>query len=377
MRNLSLGWTGTVLAAALFWCALATTPSHAVTLPDLYTAEVAYDSARRNGRSLAYARALQQVMTRLTPGGATVGVTAALGEADQYVLGWREGASGRLWVSFDGVAISSRLRDAGIGVWGSDRPLTLTWIAMESPGEPRALVGADERVVEMPVSVPEAPDTVSEPRIITAERELRAALAASASAYGVPLALPQLDPVDTSAVSDVDVWGGFEDVVLRASQRYGTSSVLLGKANSERLQSIRWTWLFAGERQEFTGSVEQAAQRVLGDMMAAFASSPEASTGVRVRVVGIDGAARYGQVYRFLSTQSLIERVDVLSMQADSVVFEVDSLTSRERLAGILEGELLTRASDVVSFELGQPTIGATSIGADLEFRVRTEDGLR
>ncbi|MEM7763716.1 MAG: DUF2066 domain-containing protein [Pseudomonadota bacterium] len=377
MRNLSLGWTGTVLAAALLWFALSTTSSHAVTLPDLYTAEVAYDSARRNGRSLAYARALQQVLTRLTPGGATAGVTAALGEADQYVLGWREGASGRLWVSFDGVAISARMRDAGIGVWGSDRPLTLTWIALEAPGESRGLVGADERRVDNPVTVPEMPDATAESRMILAERELRATLAASASSYGVPLAFPQLDPVDTSAVSDIDVWGGFDDVVLRASQRYGTSSVLLGKASSERLQSIRWTWLFAGERQEFTGSVDEAAQRVLRAMMTAFASSPEASTDVRVRVVGLDGAARYGQIYRFLTTQSLIERVDVLSMHADSVVFEVDSLTSRERLANILEGELLVRASDIVSFDVGQPSFGTSPVGTDLEFRVRTEDSLR
>ena len=48
-----------------------------------------------------------------------------------YIVQFRPGEDDTLWVSFDGDAIERVLRQAGQTVWGSDRPLTLVWLAVD------------------------------------------------------------------------------------------------------------------------------------------------------------------------------------------------------------------------------------------------------
>ncbi|MFK8051965.1 MAG: DUF2066 domain-containing protein [Woeseiaceae bacterium] len=355
----------------------------AVSLPDLYTAEVAYDDSRRNGRSIAYRLALREVLQRISPAPASIDVDSALGPINQYVLGWREGGAGRLWVSFDGVTMTSKLRDAGYAVWGSDRPLTLIWLAMDAPSGSRELVSAE--AVRMQSETSTTPMVLSP--VVDVAEQLRKALAAATTRRGVPLSFPLMDENDQAAVSESDVWGGFDDVVLAASRRYGTGSVLMAKANSANPDRIRWTWLFAGDRREFTGSIDQAAARVASLLMQEFASSPDASADVRIRIDGIDGTEGFARISQYLGAQSLIEQADVIAMRGDSAVFEVDSLTTRARLGQMLEGSMLERidggdrrVDDVPDFIANDETVMVGTdpfMRVDLAFRVRANGGLR
>ena len=348
-------------------------PASAATVSDLYTAEVAYDSARRNGRDMAYETALRVILGRITPDARAIDTETVLGKTAQYVSGFREGAGDTLWVSFDGVTISARLRDAGIPVWGSDRPLTLVWLALDRGREGRQLVAA-EAVAPDPVETdtPLVLAPVEDPTVA-----LRAALKESATRYGLPLMFPRLDETDLAAVTPSDVWGGFDDIVVEASQRYRTSSILMGRANASNPDSIRWTWLFSGEQRQITGSIDRAASRVASTQMQALASNPNASSSVRVLIVGLQGAKGYARLMRFVATESLIERVDVIAMRGDAMVLEIDSLTTRERLQRLLTGAGLEPVEmRMTAGGAGLP--GADPfLSADIEMRVAFDEGIQ
>lgn len=323
-------------------------------MPDLYTAEVNFDAQRRDGRQRAYRAALDAVLSRLTPSLADARGIAAFAKPGQFVLGYREAGDQRMWVSLDGAAIGAELQGAGLPVWGSDRPLTLVWMAIERANGERELVGTTSpsgESAEKDVSI-----------------SLRRKLSAAASLHGVPVRFPVLDERDRATVQDSDIWGGFTDVIVDASRRYRADSVLIGRVRESAPNDIRWTWAFAGSSERFRGDFSVATRRVSRSLLSQFASSPGGSLNVTVQVVGVDGMDGFARVSRLLNTQSLIQRVDIVAMRADAVVFEIDSLTTRERLGELLAGNTLERIEPLdVAMPIADPLNGA-----DLMFRVRS-----
>lgn len=349
MNNFPFSGARRARATAMFWLLLGALslvgPARAVEMADVYTAEVAWDASARDGRELAYAAALGDVLRRITPDASRADAALLFDKPADYVLGWREGAAGRLWVSFDGVALADELRNAGIPVWGSDRPLTLVWLAIETVDGERRILSRQAAQQRAPLPVRVTPPLVDpaetgEPAAAPTF-DFNAALELAAKARGIPLLLPLYDERDQAAVTDSDVWGGFDEVLLAASRRYGVDSVLVGRASERQPERIRWTWLFAGDSTNFNGPAATAVERVSQSLIAQFASSPEASIGVRVSIVGVTGMTGYGRVLRYLRAQSLIEDVRVLAMRSDQLLLEIDALVSRVRIAQMLDGGVL------------------------------------
>ncbi|HET9679273.1 MAG TPA: DUF2066 domain-containing protein, partial [Gammaproteobacteria bacterium] len=109
-----------------------------------------------------------------------------------------------LSASFDPAALERAVRQAGLPYWG-ERPETLVWLAVE---EGRQLVGDANTGIAA---------------------KAHDALLQAARARGITLIFPLLDTQDRQLVSYTDVWAGFNDRVLAASERYGTDTVLVGK----------------------------------------------------------------------------------------------------------------------------------------------------
>ena len=351
--NAKLEKTHRLIVACLLM--LAAAAASAVPMSDLYTAEVNYDAQRRDGRERAYAEALTTVLRRVTPNVAEARGIAAFAQPGQFVLGFREAGDQRMWVTLDGVAISAELQGAGLPVWGSDRPLTLVWLAVERANGEREIVALDGST--------DSPD----PLLLG----IRAALVSSASAQGVPGSLPVLDARDREAVQDSDIWGGFTDIVVAASRRYRADSVLIGRIRASQPTDVRWRWAVAGESEQFRGDIGTAVGRVARRLLDQFASSPGGSLGVTLHVVGIDGMKGFATISRLLGSQSLIERADVIAMRADAAVFRIDALTSRDRLAALLER---------INLETISPPAAALSIddpfaNADLHVRMNADSG--
>ena len=116
-----------------------------------------------------------------------------------------------------------------------------------------------------------------EARSIDRNRLLRERMLDAAERRGLPLAFPLLDTEDLARVTFPDIWGGFDELVLDASQRYEASSVLIGRVRPESAERNRWTYHFSGEQHAWTGEPELVVNRVADVLAAEFAIGGDAA----------------------------------------------------------------------------------------------------
>mgnify|MGYP000470570934 CR=1 FL=1 len=135
--------------------AVVAAPVWAVEVASLYTAQVPLDPEESNPRAAAYEMALADVLLRVS--GSELAndpemIELLFPEPASYIVQFRPGVEETLWVSFDGEAIERVLRQAGQTVWGSDRPLTLVWLAVDWGQGEREIVAADDPDADAKIS---------------------------------------------------------------------------------------------------------------------------------------------------------------------------------------------------------------------------------
>ncbi|MCG8369018.1 MAG: DUF2066 domain-containing protein, partial [Proteobacteria bacterium] len=305
------------------------TTAGAVEVPTLYTAEVPYDRNADDPRGTAHRAALGEVLLRVS-GRGLADEPGAFDELfpnpSAYVMQFRPGANDTLWVSFDGQAIEQVLRDAGLTFWGAERPLTLVWLAVDWGQGEREIVGADD---------PER--AWDESRSIDRNRLLRERLLEVAARRGLPIAFPLLDTADLQNVPFTDVWGGFDDRILVASERYDVDSVLIGRIRPATSRQSRWTYYFAGAGSSMTGTPEAVVGRIADQLAAEFAIGGDTPVEtVALNVSGVVTVEAYGRVQRMLEGVASIEDLAVTEVAGDRVTYRVDVRGGADRLSRAL-----------------------------------------
>ena len=316
-----------MLAAVIL--ALLVTPAAAIEVPTLFTAEVPYDREADDPRGDAYRAALNEVLLRVS-GSALINdleaMEALFPNPASYVMQFRPGAEETLWVSFDGRAIEQVLRGNGYTFWGADRPLTLVWLAVDWGQGEREIVSADD---------PER--TSDEARSIDRNRLLRERLIEVAQRRGLPLVFPLLDTTDLQGVTFADIWGGFDEPVLDASQRYDVNSVLIGRVRPSSSQQSRWTYHFSGVDSALSGPPEAVLGQVADLLAAEFAVGGDAPVeAVALNVSGVFSVEAFGSVQSMLEDIALIENFMVTEVAGDRVSYRVEIRGGADRLARAL-----------------------------------------
>jgi hypothetical protein len=340
-------------------------PAWAVEVASLYTAQVPLDQEEDDPRAAAYEMALADVLLRVS-GSELAGdpemIEALFPQPSAYIVQFRPGADDTLWVSFDGEAIGRVLRQAGQTVWGSDRPLTLIWLAVDWGQGEREILTADD------------PDrSRDESRSIDRNRLLRQRILDAAERRGLPVAFPLVDTIDLQNLSFSDIWGGFDDPLITASERYEADAILVGRARPQSGQRNRWSFYFAGEERSWTGEPELIISLVADLLGAEFAISGSAvAETVDVAVAGIGTVAAYADVEKLLAELSVVEQLGVIEVEGDRVIFRLTALGGRERLRRALQFSRLIEQNGVA----GTPvTPGA--LGGALEYFYSQEDTLQ
>jgi hypothetical protein len=317
----------------------------AADLPDLYQAEVPVSGQGPEERQRALAKALEQVVVRLTGQRSAAGL-AGLGEARRdparYVRQYRyraaapAGGGGEaglvLWAELDGPAVNTLLRDAGVPVWGKARPGLVLWLAVDD-GSGMQIEGGD------------------------LAQQLSDTALAVAGRRGIPLLAPLLDLEDRSRITPRELSGPDVAALREASRRYGEDGFLgvLARptpAGAWEAQFVLYRsplqerWSTRADRADLclTEGVERAA-----DLMAAkFAPAGTSATGAtaEVRVSGIDTVEDYARVIQYLGALELVKRLRVVRLEAGTVTLRLD--TDREPSAlteTILLGQTLAPAA--------------------------------
>jgi hypothetical protein len=324
------------LCTALLFSAGFLLPVHAVEVPGLFSAEVPVDEESDNPRNDAYRAALIAVLTQVS--GSELGadeeaVDELFPVPSAYVTQFRPGEEGTLWVSFDDEAIKRVLRASGQTVWGSERPLTLVWLAVDWGQGEREIIGADD---------PER--TTQEARSIDRNRLLRERVLEIADKRGLPILFPLLDTTDLQGVTFSDIWGGFDDRIVDASERYGANSILIGRVRPSSSQLNRWTYVFGDESRAWTGSPELVVAEVADVLAAEFGVGGNVPVDrVALNVSGVETVDAYGSLQETLSKVTLIESFRITEVSGDVVSYHVEIRGGAERLrralrfAGLLE----------------------------------------
>ena len=301
---------------------VAAPPAGAARVDGLYQAEVELV----DGREAAFRAALGKVLVRVTgrrDAAQRPELAELLDNAAAYAQQFRQPAPDRLWAAFDGAALERELTRLEQPVWGAERPSTLLWIAVDAGGGKRFVVASGAELAE--------------------EADVRAQAVEAARERGIPVVFPLMDAEDRARASFAEVWGGFEDSILAASQRYGADAVLVGRLAAGDMGHGRWTLYGADGAERWSGGVADSIGRLADGFAARFAvvSSGGART-IRVAVAGVDTVEDYGRISQFLGRLTAVQSFGVESVERDQVVFRVAmrgepaTLDEAVRLGGVL-----------------------------------------
>ncbi|MCC3751434.1 MAG: DUF2066 domain-containing protein [Halorhodospira halophila] len=299
---------------------------------DLYTAEVRVDGRQDAEREAAVEAGLERVIGRMV--GVYHGLEdhpagELLDDAERYLESYRYlRLDDELAVElrYEGGVLRRHLGERDVAVWGEHRAPILLWVATEIDGR-RDLLGF---------------------AAAGTEGEVLETLHDGAEQRALPLMYPTLDLRDRQAVGFVDIWGGFDESLREASQRYGSAAVVavgLRKAGTGAWRA-RWTVLTGEDAlQHHTGPgelervVTEGLDEVGGALTRRFAVVPGEHDGqqLEIALIGIDAVEDYLGAVRYLEEVTGVEQVDVQRIAGDRVTLRLLLARSPERVAEDLD----------------------------------------
>ncbi|MCU7934876.1 MAG: DUF2066 domain-containing protein [Candidatus Thiodiazotropha sp. (ex Dulcina madagascariensis)] len=368
--RLLLGLRWLWLAAAL----LAWIPASAEPVGNLYEAEAPVLGQRADARAVGLRDAFAKVLVKVSGDRGLLNqpdlgrlLNKASGFVQQYRYKSLESppadaaqatADRLLWVRFDKRAVNRLLRESGVPVWGETRPSILVWLGVEE-GTRRGLTSPEH------------------------ERLLRHRLNRVADTRGLPFMWPLMDIEDRNAIRVSDLWGGFEENIRKASDRYLPDVILVGRMTRRGADSWRGEWLLylpdkVNRWQTLADTKTALASEGLNqaaDALALRFAPQQVSLGVtdlRIRVHGLSQLADYVLVKDYLRSLAIIEQLDLLSASPEKVSFMARVHGGREALErGIQLGAVLEPVAAheyVVADETGPPE---PLVGESLDYRLR------
>lgn len=322
--------------------------ANAVEVTSLYTAQVPLDQQQDDPRAVAYETALAQVLLRVSG-------TQVVNDRDlfdtlfpnptAYVVQYYPGPDETLFVTFDGTALEEILARSGQPLWGSDRPLTLVWIAVDWGRGEREIIAAEDE--EQPQA-----------RSINRDRLLRRRVLDFAERRGLPVAFPLLDSEDRAGVSFSDIWGGFNSRVLEASERYDVNSVLIGRVSAAGASRSRWTYYFGRDQREWVGEPELVITQISDLLAEEFSIGGNAPLSVvQIEIAGISTVGAYADLQSTLAGVNVIDSISIVEVSGDVVRYRVTAHGGADRLARALrfEGLIEEERIDMGDMLLDEP----------------------
>ena len=261
--------------------------AHAVTVPDLYETTQPVQTTR----DAAFGDALKTVVVRVSgQRDAPSKLGAALNNPRQYVQKFGFTSTGTLEVEFDSVSIERMLSNAGLPIWGRERPAVLVllevtdnngshWVDSQSPNSDRDSLNAVAR-----------------------DR-------------GLPLRWPAADAQQTS------VSGSSTAELLQLATRLGANAVLYGRQIDGG--QVRWQLISNDGVTESVGTREEGVQFAADAFARLFAASGSQLASVTVEVSSISNLDAYATTLNYLEGMTLVRAVSVEQVSGDHMRFKL------------------------------------------------------
>jgi len=277
--------------------ALAVLPASAVTVSDLYETD---QPVPNNSRDAAFVEALKTVVVRVSgQRDAPARLGGALNDPRRFVQRFGFTAGNVLQVGFDSVSVDKLLQDAGLPIWGRERPATLVLLSVVEPDGYSQWITGDQP----------AP--------------LRDVVSRVARQRGLPLKWPAIDP------QGVD-----ESSALQEAERYGANAALIGRSQGG---VVRWTLVSSEGSAQASGGIEDGVHLAADTFARVFAASGSSLGNVFVEVSGIGDLDAYAATLNYLEAMTLVRAVAVEQVAGDTMRFKLavrgDAATLRRAIA--------------------------------------------
>lgn len=274
-------------------------------------------SVPANGQLLADQKnAFDQMIVRVTGGQQALSnpiVAKAESLAGNYMQQYAyQQHDGKQWLSivFNRSQVESILTQAGQRFWGDLRPLTLIWYVSEQNGQQNFVADGTPHAQQL--------------------RQI-------AHNFALPVILPVMDLQDSMAVSTMDVWGNFDQPIIKSSQRYQADVALVVKqySDDDSGMGINWHLLdlrsnqVLGQGQTNGPSVEyldqQMFQQVASDLAAHFAVVRSVEPGGEIKLIftHLNNFREYYRVEKFLSGQPSVASMKLSHVDDNQYTFDI------------------------------------------------------
>lgn len=310
-----LGWLPLLLLV------LPATPAPAVTVSDLY--EVAMPVT--TSRDAAFLEALKVVVVRASGRrDAPARLGATLNNPRQYVQRFGFTADNTLQVAFDSVSIDRLLSQAGLPIWGPERPATLVLLSVEGPD------GASNWADASAVAA-------------------RDAIGKAAKQRGLPLVWPDMSSQDRGQLAAIEQGDAGAAALLQAATRYNANAAILGRARSDGTggMAVRWTLASEEGAAETAGAMDAGVQLAADTFARVYSASGSAVGSVLAEVAGINDLKAYATTLNYLEGMTLVRAVALEQVQGDTLQLKLtvrgDAAALRRALA--LDGKLVPAQS--------------------------------
>lgn len=349
VRELSMRFSKLFFVGCL---SLLSLPSFAETVNNLYQVRESVSGQTPDERTRATQAALETLILRLT-GDAKAPKGSALAELrkdPQQIIsqyGYEAGPPETLLVDFDPASTDRSLHQAGLSLWGSNRPTILGWWLNDAT-EGSNLVGDGQSAAEP--------------------------LRRAAQHRGLPLRLPLADLQEQGVGTAKNLEGTDPKVLKEASERYGADALLAVHAKEEAGQwQGKWR-LWMGDQRE-QGTATAASSEALADavllavserLAPRFVTKPGASGGLLMQVQGMN-LERYAQLMQLLEPFG----ARLKSVEGDRIIYEVsgsaEQLRSQLALAKLQEVPAADVTPTAPTAAPGQTTSAPVDAGAAVQ----------
>ena len=296
---------------------------HAADASSLYqTQEVVNSREDATERNRAFNSGLEDVLLKVSGRVDTLEnpiIRRQLQNTQALVEGWAyqtrvEDGAERLYlqITYFQPEVQRVLESAGIPLWPANRPETLVWVVTQNElGE----------------------QSFSDPQT---EPELFTQLKTAADRRGLPLRFPLLDLQDRMLIAAEQVWVMDELALRGAAQRYGSESILAirlfrtlaGETYGKAVYLFRDHMLdiesFEDPEPAFLETaIALAAEELAGTFAVRLSASTSGSSSITMNVSGIQSAADYAAILRYLDELTVVNSVQVLAAQGDKLTLQV------------------------------------------------------
>jgi len=200
-------------------------------------------------------------------------------------------------VTFGADALDSRLREAGLPVWGNPRPSLLLWLVVDRNNQ-KQFIDADELA------------------------EKNALLSEFAHLRGIPIRLPLMDLEDLSSLSVFDIVSSQYAVIKSASDRYDHDVILTGylRLLPSQQWSVSWKLFNKSNISRFSSNVLSLDEALLdginqsADVLAHYYAPVLTADGamqIKMKINNVESIKQYGEVLNLLKRQEVVNRLVV------------------------------------------------------------------